>query len=273
MHTAAELLIRRGRLNIARSIAYGKGRRGTLDVYQPPAAAAAPVVVFFYGGAWQSGNKQIYRFVGVALARRGYVAILPDYRIFPEVRYPDFLEDGSLAVRWVKENVARFGGDPNKLFLMGHSAGAHIAAMLSLDKRWLEQVSLAPNRDIAGLIGISGPYDFLPLRDGPLKAIFGDDPATQPISHVAPGAPPALLLTGVRDGTVDPGNSSRLVGRLHAAGVAATLVTYSRVGHFLIIAAFARAFRVFAPILQDIDTFIARTVTHAPGAKCVEIMR
>ncbi len=99
-----------------------------------------------------------------ALARRGYVAVLPDYRIYPQARYPDFLDDGARAVRWAKDNATRFGGDPQKLFLMGHSAGAHIAAMLALDATWLQKVGLVPGRDIAGLIGISGPYDFLPLQ-------------------------------------------------------------------------------------------------------------
>ena len=160
-------------VEITRSIAYGEGARRTLDVYRPSAAAAAPVVVFFYGGSWQSGHKEMYLFVAAALARRGYVIVVPDYRVYPEVRYPDFLDDGARAVRWAKDNAARFGGDPQKLFVMGHSAGAYIAAMLALDGRWLQKVDLAPDRDIAGLIGISGPYDFLPLSDGTLKTIFG----------------------------------------------------------------------------------------------------
>ena len=109
------------------------------------------------------------------MARRGYVAVVPDYRICPEVCYPDFLDDGAFVVRWVKDNIARFGGDPDKLFLKGHSAGAHIAAMLSIDGRWLGKVGLNPRRDIAGLIGLAGPYDLMPLqlRDKKLKVIFG----------------------------------------------------------------------------------------------------
>ena len=247
-------------LEITRSVAYGAGARRTLDVYRPKNAAALPVVVFFYGGSWQGGNKQIYRFVAAALARRGYVAVIPDYRVYPEVRYPDFLEDGARAVRWAKDNAARFGGDPGRLFLMGHSAGAYIAAMLALDPRWLNTAGLAPDRDIAGLIGVSGPYDFLPLRDGTLKVIFGgNDPATQPISHVAPGAPPALLLTGAKDGIVDPDNSARLAARLHAAGDSATVRVYSWVGHLSIIGAFAPPLRFLAPALRDVDAFMAKT--------------
>ena len=248
-------------LEIAHSVPYGEGARRTLDVYHPRNAAAAPVVVFFYGGSWQTGSKKIYRFVAAALARRGYVVVVPDYRVYPEVRYPDFLDDGAHAVRWAKQNAAHYGGDPDKLFLMGHSAGAYIAAMLALDSRWLNAVALEPDRDIAALIGISGPYDFLPLRDGTLKAIFGgNDPATQPTSHVSPGAPPALLLTGAKDGIVNPNNTAELAARLHAAGDSATVLSYAWVGHLSIIGAFALPLRFLAPALHDVDAFIAKTV-------------
>lgn len=254
-------------LAISHSVAYGEGARRTLDVYRPRNGAALPVVVFFYGGSWQTGNKNLYQFVGAALARLGYVVVIPDYRLYPEVRYPQFLEDGARAVRWAKDNAARFGGDPDKIFLMGHSAGAYIAAMLALDPRWLDAVGLSPDRDIAGLIGISGPYDFLPLRQGTLRTIFGgNDPTTQPISHISPGAPPALLLTGAQDGLVDPGNSSGLAARLQAAGDTATLRTYRWVGHLSIIGTFSPLLRFLAPVQRDVDAFIkAVDAKHAPA--------
>ena len=144
------------------------GRAPHARIYRPQDAKTAPVIVFFYGGSWQSGNKSIYKFVGSALARRGR-GVVPDYRVYPEVIYPAFLEDGALAVRWTKDNATRFGADPNMLFVMGHSAGAYMAAMLALDSRWLGRAGLSPRRDIAGLVGISGPYDFLPLHDYTLR--------------------------------------------------------------------------------------------------------
>jgi acetyl esterase/lipase len=253
------------RIQLTQSIAYADRSRHRLDVCCPRGVAAAPVIIFFYGGAWQSGYKELYRYVAKALARRGYVAVVPDYRIYPEVCYPEFLDDGALVVRWVKENIARFGGDPDKLFLKGHSAGAHIAAMLSIDARWLDKVGLDPRRDIAGLIGIAGPYDLMPLRDERLKIIFGgvDRPETQPIYHVAPGAPPTLLMTGSRDRLVEPGNSVRLAARLVAAGNAATVLTYRRVGHFIIIAAVAPFLRFLVPVMRDVDAFIAATLRTA----------
>jgi acetyl esterase/lipase len=259
-------------VEVTRSIPYGEGARRTLDVYRLNAAAAAPVVVFFYGGSWQTGSKQIYQFVAAALARQGYVVVVPDYRVYPEIRYPGFLDDGARALRWVKDNAARFGGDPKTLFVMGHSAGAYMAAMLALDGRWLRTVDMAPGRDISGLIGISGPYDFLPLRDGTLQIIFGgtNDTTTQPINYVSPGAPPALLVTGANDDTVDPGNSARLGARLHAAGDAATVLTYPRVGHLSIIGAFAWPLRFLAPILRDVNRFIAETADHRRTAARAE---
>jgi acetyl esterase/lipase len=250
------------RIATSRDLAYADGARQRLDVCRPNTAAAAPVVVFFYGGGWRSGHKGLYRYVAKALARRGYVAVVPDYRIYPEVHYPDFLDDAARAVRWVKDNIGRFGGDPDRIFLMGHSAGAHIAAMLSIDASWLGKVTLTPGRDIAGLVGIAGPYDFLPLKDETLIVIFGgaDRPETQPIFHVAPGAPPALLLTGDRDSVVGAGNSTRFAERLRAAGNAATAVIYPRVGHYSIVAAFAPWLRFYVPVLRDAEAFIARTI-------------
>ena len=153
------------RIQLTQSVAYAERSRHRLDVCQPRGAVAAPVIIFFYGGAWQSGYKELYRYVAKSLARRGYVAVVPDYRIYPEVHYPDFLDDGARAVRWVKDNVHRFGGDPEKIFLMGHSAGAHIAAMLSIDSTWLDKVGLVPGRDLAGLIGILGAVR-LPAAQG-----------------------------------------------------------------------------------------------------------
>jgi acetyl esterase/lipase len=247
---------------VDRSLAYGEGARRTLDVYRPHAADGAAVIVFFYGGSWRKGRKETYRFLGAALARHGFVTMVADYRVFPEVRHPGFIEDGALAVRWASDNAARYGGDPSRLFVMGHSAGAYIAAMLALDERWLDAVAPVPKqRIIAGLIGISGPYDFLPLRDGTLATIFGgaNRLETQPISYVSATAPPAFLATGARDRMVDPGNSHRLATRLNAAGGDARVATYPGIGHIMAIGAFMlpSALRKLAPVLDDVEAFIA----------------
>ena len=237
---------------------YGHHARNGVDIYRPTGVTHAPVIVFFYGGNWQSGDKEMYRFVAASLAARGYVSVVPDYRVYPEVRFAGFMRDGARAVAWTKNNIKRFGGNPDAVFLMGHSAGAHIAAMLALDPRWLGKEGLNPRRDITGLIGIAGPYDFLPLKDETLKVIFsgGDIKRTQPISFVSGGEPPALLVTGLMDETVDPGNTARLAARLRAHGNAVTNIEYSAVGHIAVVGAFAPLLRLLAPIVNDVDDFV-----------------
>jgi acetyl esterase/lipase len=242
---------------------YGPLPRNGVDVYTPRQAADAPVIVFFYGGNWQSGTKETYRFVAASLAARGYVAVVPDYRVYPEARFDGFMQDGAQAVAWTKRNIQRFGGDPGRIFLMGHSAGAHIAAMLTLDGHWLADAGLNSRQDIAGLIGVAGPYDFLPLHDDTLETIFsgGDIMRTQPISFVAGEEPPALLVTGRADSTVDPGNTARLAARLRARGGDVTETEYASVGHLTIIGAFSPVLKLIAPVVDDVDRFVRRHST------------
>ena len=251
--------------DVLRSVPYGDGPRRTLDVYQPANANGAPVVVFFYGGSWQGGSKESYLFVAAALARSGFITIVPDYRVYPEVKFPAFVEDGALAVGWARKNASRFGGDPDKIVLMGHSAGAHIAAMLSIDGRWLADVGLDSSRDIAGLVGLAGPYDFLPIRNKTLQKVFGGKgrPETQPISFVNGGEPPSLLFTGPRDRTVYPGNTTRLATRLRAAGSEARVMVPPRVGHLTIVGAFAWPLRFLDPVLEETVAFV-REVSASP---------
>jgi len=243
----------------ATSIRYATGPRQTLDVYRP-AARGAPVIVFIYGGSWQNGDKATYSFVGNALARRGYLTVIPDYRVFPQVRFPGFLQDAARAVRWARDNAARFGGDPNNIYLAGHSAGAYNAAMLAYDPRWLGAVGLS-QRQIAGFIGLAGPYDFLPLKDKTLATIFGgaNRRETQPIAYVSRHDPPSLLLAGTFDTTVEASNSTRLAAALEAAGNRVTLRRYPAVGHVTILGGFGTPIAPFVPVLSDIDAFIAAT--------------
>lgn len=248
-----------GDVTIERDIAYGSDPRLKLDVYKPAGAKDLPIVVFFYGGSWQHGDKSIYRFVGAALARAGIVAVIPDYRVYPAVLYPDFLRDSALAVRWTKDNAARIGGDPAKLFLAGHSAGAYNAVSLATDRRWLKEAKLDPANDIAGVIGIAGPYDFLPLEAENLKIIFGPEqarPATQPINYVDGKEPPMLLLRPANDSVVDPGNSVRLANRIDKSGGKAMLKTYDRVGHLSIIGTFSPLLSFMAPARDDLVRFV-----------------
>ncbi|MBW4092838.1 MAG: alpha/beta hydrolase, partial [Proteobacteria bacterium] len=223
-------------------IAYAAGPRHALDVYAPTRPAAdAPVVVFFYGGGWEDGNRGMYRFVGATLAARGVVTVIPDYRLYPEVRFPAFMHDAAAAVAWTRAHVGAYGGDPDRLFLMGHSAGGQIATLLALDGTYLHAVGMTP-RDIVGVIGLAGPYDFLPLHSATLKAIFGpraERPLSQPIRYVTPDAPPMLLAAGTADHTVDPGNTRRLAARLRADDVPVEVRFYRGIGHRLLIGGFS----------------------------------
>ena len=249
-----------GAVRIQHDVTYTDGRRGRLDVYSPKAPSPhAPVAVFLYGGSWQSGEKALYRFVGVSLASRGIVTVIPDYRVYPEVRYPDFLRDNAKAVAFTRQHATEWGADPRRLFLVGHSAGAYDAVMLALDPRWLNAVGMNSRRDIAGVVGLAGPYDFLPLRDPKLKVIFGPEnqlPDTQPINHVDGAAPPLRLLAGDRDTVVDPGNSTRLAAAIQARGGGVTTRLYPGMGHVTLLTAVSGLFRHRAPVLDDIATFV-----------------
>ncbi len=256
---------------VERDISFGADRRLTLDIYRPANAQAdAPVVVFFYGGSWQSGDKSLYGFVGATLARAGIVTVIPDYRVYPPVIYPDFLRDSALAVRWAKENAARFGGNSARLFLAGHSAGAYNAASLALDRRWLGEVGIDPRREVSGVIGLAGPYDFLPLESEALKIIFGPEdkrPTTQPIAYVDGEAPPMLLLRPANDSVVDPGNSARLATRIEIKGGKALLKTYDRVGHLSIIGTFSPLLSFLAPARDDFIEFVFQRSAANPVMK------
>jgi acetyl esterase/lipase len=269
---AGSILVRPGaaaarveRVVAVTDIAYGDGPRRKLDVYAPRRAKGAPVIVFFYGGRWQSGAKSWYSLLAASLAARGYVVVVPDYRLYPEVKFPDFLLDGANAVRWAKHNAAAHGGDPSRLFIMGHSAGAYIAAMLALDPQWLDGVGLDVGRDVAGLIGISGPYDFLPLKDPILVDIFGgsDRANTMPITFADGRKPPALLFTGGSDTIVDAGNSARLADKLRQSGNDATTVIYPSRGHITVLLGFAPVLGRYLPTFRQINAFVARVPAKA----------
>lgn len=243
----------------AADIAYGPHARQTLDVYVPSARSSqAQVVVVFYGGSWNSGSKRDYSFLGKALSSRGFVTIIADYRLVPEVRFPTFLEDSAAVVAWARANAARFNGDADQLYLLGHSAGAYNAAMIALDERYLRAAGAAPS-DIRGVIGLAGPYDFLPLAVDSTQQAFGqakDLATTQPINFVSRSAPPMMLATGDADTTVKPRNTLSLASRLLEAGAQVIVRQYPGVGHVGILLALSRPLRSSAPVLDDIDGFI-----------------
>jgi acetyl esterase/lipase len=242
-------------------IAYGPLPREMLDVYEPHHAGLGKkrIVIFFYGGYWKVGSKDDYRFVGQALSSEDFIAVLPDYRLYPSVIFPAFVQDGALAVKWVHDNAQRLGGDPDHIYLMGHSAGAHIAALLTLDPKYLRSVGL-DRGVIRGFAGLSGPYDF---KIGPeLRPAFGMPPTTGPVNpdiepiHFVDGKePPMLLLQGGNDHTVEPGNTTRLADKIRAAGGQVTAIIYPGRSHVDLALSLSIPFRWIAPALRDSAAF------------------
>jgi acetyl esterase/lipase len=218
------------------------------------------VVVFFYGGSWNSGDRSQYPFVGAALAARGVMTLVADYRLYPEVRYPDFLSDSALALAYSLEHAAQLGGDPKRVFVMGHSAGGYNAAMLALDARWLKAAGHSP-AELAGWIGLAGPYDFYPITNEDAKPVFfhpNYPENSQPIAFISAASPRTFLAAAVDDKLVNPQRNTRqMAEKLQAAGVSVTLKTYPRASHTTLIGAFAWPLRWIAPVLDDVQAFIA----------------
>jgi acetyl esterase/lipase len=261
--TALNALSPAGGAEATVGIAYGQQERLKLDIYRPARpAVGAPVVVFFYGGNWNSGQRAQYAFVGRALASRGIVAVIPDYRLYPQVSYPDFLDDSAAALAWTAAHVASYGGDPSKLFVMGHSAGAYNAAMLALDSRWLAKQGSSP-AILAGWIGLAGPYNFLPIENPGVKPVFHfpDTPAdSQPVAHLDGKKLPALLIAANNDKVVNPQrNTGELARRLRGHGVAVTEVYYDGVTHTTLVGSLGTPLRFLAPTLDAVDQFVHST--------------
>ena len=240
---------------------YGPDARQRLDVYSPREAGKHPVVIFFYGGSWTMGGKSQYRFVGAALAARGFVAVIPDYRLYPAVKFPQFMEDGASAVAWAQAHASEYGGDPNRLVLMGHSAGAHMAALLALNDAYVTKAGVRQG-SIIGLVGLSGPYALDPNSDT-LRATFGPPytPADwQPVQFASDRSPPTLLLHGLHDRVVYVSHTEKLRDALMAHNARVETHLYPDRGHADTIASFALVPRRRTPALEQTISFL-RSVT------------
>ena len=246
-----------GGVALQSGLPYGPGERGRYDLYAPEGAGpSAPLIVFLYGGGWRSGERGDYGFVARPLAGLGALVAVPDYRLFPAVRWPAFVEDGAAAVRAIRAGP----GAGRPVILMGHSAGAFNAVALAADPRWL-----GAERDaLAGAIGLAGPYDFGPEEDP--RGIFAAAPAAR--ARAAPrdeaalrGTPPLLLLHGEADTTVRPEQTTRFAALARAHGVAVETRSYPGVGHIGILAALARPVRALGlaggPVLEELGRWLS----------------
>lgn len=241
-------------------LAYGTDTRQTMDVYRPQGAQQARVVVFWYGGSWQQGSKDYYRFVGQSLARRGFVATLPDYRLAPDHPFPAFVEDAASAVRWSRDHAEKFGGDPNRIYISGHSAGGHPVLMLALDPQYLDAVGLAPS-DLAGVVSLAGPTGLENLRGEALAGVFPHatpDNAFSPIALAARHAemaPPILLMIGLDDDVIYASSIARLADAIRASGGSVAVKAYPAIGHIGLLLGFAASFEGNSRAADDLARF------------------
>lgn len=262
-----------GHYKVSKDQSYGPLKRQSLDVYTPklsdsdPQLKPSPVVIFFHGGNWNSGSKDQYRFVGEALASFGYRVVIPNYRLYPKVKSPAFIEDGALAVRWVRNNIQAYGGDPKQIFLMGHSAGGQIAMLLTVDESYLKQVGFNPHQ-LRGTIGLAGPYDFLPFTEPHHDDLFGPPenfPKSQPINFVDGKEAPLLLLYGLEDKRVFLKNSVNLEKKVLKKRGRVKTIYYDKLGHIDLITAFSIPLRSKGPVLRDVVRFLEEKKTHDGG--------
>ncbi|MBV9046256.1 MAG: alpha/beta hydrolase [Alphaproteobacteria bacterium] len=242
---------------VTRDIAYGSLPHQRLDLYVPKAVNNAPLVLYFYGGGWTHGDRRTYPFVAEALTSAGIAFAVADYGLYPQARYPSFLDDGAAAFHYVREHATDLGIDGTRLFLAGHSAGAYNAVMLAVNRRYLSDADRA---SLKGAIGVAGLYDFLPLTSPTMIEIFGgaDCKETQPIEYVEGKAAPILLAHGGKDDVVHPGNSRRMARKLAAFGSDVELKEYPNAGHVDIIVSLARGFRRRTTLRDDIVSFVHR---------------
>ena len=244
---------------VTRNVAYEPGPEHTLDIYHP-AHPSGPLVVFLFGGAWQTGDKSMYPFVALPLAARGAVVVVPNYRVYPQVSFPGFVQDNADAVAWAVRNAAALGADPHRVFVVGHSAGAYDAVMLAVNPTYLAAAGTERGA-LAGVVGLAGPYDFLPIQQAdiiPIFATVGDGPLSQPIHYVDGRNPPLLLMAGIDDTTVLPRNTESMAAAVRAAGGPVESRLFPGIGHIGLVTAFAPLFQGRAPVLDDVWTFIER---------------
>ncbi|WP_054531402.1 alpha/beta hydrolase [Erythrobacter sp. SG61-1L] len=243
-----------------------------LYIYPNRGAEPLPVLVFVHGGSWNSGDPADYGFIARNFAPQGYVVVLAGYRLGPKGRFPAMLEDTAAAVAWAHRNAARYGGDPDRILLMGHSAGAYNAAMVALDPQWLGRQGMTSDM-IAGVVGLAGPYDFYPFTTDAARQAFGHWPRpaeTQPVNFALAKAPPMLLLTGSDDTSVRPRNSEKLASALTAAGAPTRPIVLDGIGHAGILIRLAKPFDLSGETKRRVLAFLAERAESAKASAPVQ---
>ena len=248
------------------NLAYADQPRNKLDVFVPlEKRIDSPIIIFVHGGGWYDGDKDEYKFVGAAFAEQGYVAVLPNYGLYPHVKSPTFLQDIAESIAWVRTHATEWGGDANRIYLVGHSAGAQIAMMVALDNQYLRQVG-GDSHWISGVIGLAGPYDFIPFTFPYMNDLFGPPERfaeSQPVNYVRADAPPLLLIHGLQDHTVAPTNTRSLYDAMTQVHGNVQVEYFDNATHSDLVAAFSFLRNRKPPVMQDIRRFIDQHSTHA----------
>ena len=255
----------KGQTSIVRDVAYGSHERQKLDIYRPDRQGNHPVIIFVYGGSWQSGDRAGYAFAGRSFARAGYTTVVMDYRLAPQHRYPAFVQDTASALGWTYRHISRYGGNPQQLFIVGHSAGA-FNAVTAVDDLRFWQTAGVPNRAIRGVIGLGGPYSY-DFRTDSTSIVFpagGHPDQIMPDRHVRPDAPPHLLVTGANDHTVGIINVQRMTAALQRAGVPVTQVEIAGANHVDLVSSLATPLAHRFPVRQQVLNFIQRQLSKQP---------
>ena len=242
--------------------AYGSGERNKLNIWVPTGTKKTdklPVLVRLYGGGWYSGARDDYGFAGRAFARQGFIVVIPDYRIVPDGHWPDFLHDSAAAVAWTDAHIGDYGGDPDRIALAGHSAGAYNAVMIALDPQWMRAAG-SDASVIRGVAALAGPYDFAPFEKGGRADVAMGDirpvERTQPVAFVRADAPPLWLGHGTADTVVRVRNSQRLTAAMHKVGGSAQLREYDGLSHNDLVMALTKPLAYKGPILPEMTDFL-----------------
>lgn len=252
-------------------VAYGNQSEQQLDIYTPKDVSdqsSLPVVVFFYGGRWSEGSKDMYPFLAKQYVDNGFVVVIPDYRKYPNVKFPAFVEDGAAAVAWTLNNIDNYHGNSQQLFIMGHSAGAHIGALITSNTDYLAEYKHS-NQEILGFSGLSGPYDFTPEEED-LKDMFGPPnryPEMQVTTFIEGNEAPMLLLWGGEDKLVGRQNIDRLSSKILEKQGQVTTKIYPEMAHVDMVSNMVWFLPDKAPIVKDTVQFFNHRIKDTNNGK------
>jgi acetyl esterase/lipase len=249
----------------AEAIKFGPHAENLLDIWgaaEGKGGAQKPVLVFFYGGGWANGTRTEYGYAARPFVEAGYIVVLPDYRKVPQVHFPDFVADSAAAVKWVQTNIAQYGGDPDRIAVAGHSAGAYNALMLALDPQWLGE------KPVRAAISLAGAADFYPFTSKRAIAAMSQAPdpaATQPINFARAGVPPLLLIHGTADDVVRPRNAKNLQAKMDVVKGDSSISLYEGASHNDLVLALSTLFRGRHPVVKDMLAFMEKALAPRPA--------